>query len=62
MFWFINGPISKKHFLNFNFLGITEYLARKSNIKEKDVAMLIFNQKFQFHQLQPFASGKISKN
>jgi 4-hydroxythreonine-4-phosphate dehydrogenase len=37
----INGPISKKCFLNNKFLGITEYLAKKSNIK--DIAMLIYN-------------------
>ena len=38
----INGPISKKYFLKNKFLGITEYLAKKSN-KEK-IAMLIFNK------------------
>ena len=27
---FINGPISKKSFLNKNYLGITEYLAKKN--------------------------------
>ena len=40
---FINGPISKNHFLNKKHLGITEYLANKS--KTKNVAMLIFNEK-----------------
>jgi len=40
---FINGPISKKHFLNKKYLGITEYLANKS--KSKNFAMLIFNEK-----------------
>ena len=40
----INGPISKKHFLKKNFLGITEYLAYKKN-KENNVAMLIYNKK-----------------
>ena len=40
---FINGPISKKHFLNKKYLGITEYLANKS--KTKNFAMLIFNEK-----------------
>jgi 4-hydroxythreonine-4-phosphate dehydrogenase len=39
---FINGPISKKTFLNGKTLGITEYLAKKT--KKKDVAMLIFNK------------------
>ena len=41
---FINGPISKKHFLRGKSLGITEYLAKKSKKKNK-VAMLIFNKK-----------------
>lgn len=39
----INGPISKKNFLNKKFLGITEYLASKTNGKGK-VAMLIYNK------------------
>ena len=41
---FINGPISKKHFLKGKSLGITEYLAKKTN-KNNNVAMLIFNKK-----------------
>ena len=41
---FINGPISKKHFLKGESLGITEYLAKKTN-KSDNVAMLIFNKK-----------------
>ena len=40
----INGPISKKHFLKEKFLGITEYLANKTN-KKNNVAMLIFNKR-----------------
>ena len=40
---FINGPISKKHFLKGKTLGITEYLAKKTN--NKDVVMLIFNER-----------------
>ena len=40
----INGPISKKHFLNGKSLGITEYLAKKTK-KNHDVVMLIFNKK-----------------
>lgn len=40
----INGPISKKNFLKEKFLGITEYLANKTN-KDKKVAMLIYNKK-----------------
>ena len=38
----INGPISKKHFLKKKFLGITEYLAKKT--KTKNFAMLIYNK------------------
>ncbi len=41
---FINGPISKKYFLRGKSLGITEYLAEKTN-KKNNVAMLIFNKK-----------------
>jgi len=41
---FINGPISKKNFLEGKSLGITEYLAKKSK-KKNEVAMLIFNKK-----------------
>ena len=41
---FINGPISKKHFLKGEFLGITEFLADKKN-KNNKVAMLIYNKK-----------------
>ena len=40
----INGPISKKNFLRNRFLGITEYLAHKTN-KNNKVAMLIYNKK-----------------
>ena len=39
----INGPISKKNFLGKKYLGITEFLARKTN--KKKFAMLIFNEK-----------------
>ena len=39
----INGPISKKFFLRGSDLGITEYLAKKTNIK--NVTMLIYNKK-----------------
>jgi len=40
----INGPISKKHFLNGKSLGITEYLAKKTK-NNNNVAMLIYNKK-----------------
>ena len=38
----INGPISKKKFLNKKFLGMTEYFANKFG--KKNVAMLIYNK------------------
>ncbi|MDC0585757.1 4-hydroxythreonine-4-phosphate dehydrogenase PdxA [Candidatus Pelagibacter sp.] len=38
----INGPISKKNFLNKKFLGLTEYIADKFLIKKN--AMLIYNK------------------
>ena len=39
----INGPISKKHFLKGQSLGITEYLSKKT--KTNNVAMIIFNKR-----------------
>ena len=39
---FINGPISKKNFLNKKFPGMTEYIANYFNIKKS--AMLIYNK------------------
>jgi 4-hydroxythreonine-4-phosphate dehydrogenase len=39
----INGPISKTSFLNKKFLGITEYLAKKTKAKQN--AMLIYNKR-----------------
>ena len=39
----INGPISKKHFLKKKYLGITEYLAKKT--KSINQVMLIYNEK-----------------
>ena len=41
---FINGPISKKYFLEGKSLGITEYLATQSK-KGNKVVMLIFNKR-----------------
>jgi 4-hydroxythreonine-4-phosphate dehydrogenase len=38
----INGPVSKKYFLDKKYLGITEYLAKKCSSKK--VAMLIYNK------------------
>ena len=40
---FINGPISKNYFLNKKFLGITEYLVKKTEVNQN--AMLIYNKK-----------------
>ena len=40
---FINGPISKNSFLNKKFLGITEYLVKKTGVDQN--AMLIYNKK-----------------
>jgi 4-hydroxythreonine-4-phosphate dehydrogenase len=40
---FINGPISKSSFLNKKYLGITEYLAKKT--KTSKIAMLIYNKR-----------------
>ena len=39
----INGPISKKHFLNKKYLGITEYISKKTGTKNQ--VMLIYNDK-----------------
>ena len=38
----INGPVSKKNFLNNKYNGITEYLANKTNTKK--FAMIIYNK------------------
>ena len=39
---FINGPISKKHFLNKKYLGMTEYIS--DYFSKKNTCMLIFNK------------------
>ena len=39
---FINGPISKKYFLQKKFLGVTEYISTK--FSRNDTCMLIFNK------------------
>ena len=58
---FINGPISKRHFLNKKYLGITEYLADKSNSKK--IAMLIYNEKLSVCPLTTHLPIKnVSKN
>ena len=39
----VTGPISKKTFLNKKYLGLTEYISKKFNVKKN--AMLIYNKK-----------------
>ncbi len=61
---FINGPISKKHFLKNNFLGITEYISKKFNTQ--NTCMLIFNKKLSVcpittHLPLKLVSKKITK-
>jgi len=62
---FINGPISKKNFLEKKYLGITEYISKKFNIKSN--AMLIYNDKLSVcplttHLPLKHVVKKISKN
>ena len=57
----INGPISKKNFLKKKYLGITEYLSKKTGSKKE--VMLIYNKKFSVSPItthQPLS--KVSKN
>jgi 4-hydroxythreonine-4-phosphate dehydrogenase len=61
----INGPISKKNFLDNKFLGITEYISKKFLINKN--AMLIFNKNLSVcpvttHLPVKSVSKKISKN
>ncbi len=61
----INGPISKKTFLNKNFLGITEYISSK--FQTKKYAMLIYNKKLSVspvttHLPLKLVAKKINKN
>ena len=58
---FINGPISKRFFLNKKYLGITEYLAHKT--KTKNFAMLIYNKNLSVCPLTTHLPiKKVSKN
>jgi len=58
---FINGPVSKKYFLKDKFLGITEYLAKKTNTN--NFAMLIYNKKFSVAPITTHLPIKlVSKN
>ena len=57
----INGPISKKHFLNKKFLGITEYISKKTNTKKQ--VMLIYNEKISVSPVTTHLPLKyVSKN
>ena len=61
---FINGPISKKSFLNKKFLGITEFIAKKFSTKRN--AMLIYNKELSVcpvttHLPLKFVSNSINK-
>tara|TARA_B100000989_G_scaffold269868_1_gene225591 strand:- start:640 stop:1605 length:966 start_codon:yes stop_codon:yes gene_type:complete len=56
----INGPISKKTFLKGRFNGITEYLAKKTDVK--DPVMLIYNEKLSVSPLTTHIPiSKVSK-
>ena len=60
----INGPISKKTFLNKKYLGITEYLTKKFLVKKS--AMLIYNKELSVcpittHLPLKLVSKKINK-
>ena len=58
----INGPISKKHFLNKKYLGITEYLFEKTKTK-KQPTMLIYNPKISVSPITTHLPIKyVSKN
>ena len=61
----INGPISKKHFLKKKYLGITEFLAKKT--KSKNQVMLIYNEHLSVSPITThipikYVSNQISKN
>ena len=60
---FINGPISKEKFLKNKYIGVTEYLAKRTNVK--DFAMIIFNKKLSVspiitHEPIKYVSKKIN--
>ena len=57
----INGPISKKTFLKKKYLGITEYLSKKTNCKNE--VMLIYNKKLSVSPITTHIPVKhVSKN
>ena len=60
-----NGPVEKKSFLKNKYLGITEYLAEKTN--SKNPVMLIYNKKISVspittHLPLKYVAQNISKN
>ena len=62
---FINGPVDKTKFLNKKFLGITEYISKKFNVRKN--AMLIYNKELSVcplttHLPIKFVSKNISKS
>ena len=60
-FILINGPITKKTFLQKKFLGITEYLSKKTNVN--DEVMLIYNEKLSVSPVTTHIALKhVSKN
>ena len=61
----LNGPVNKKTFLKKKYLGITEYLAKKTN--SKNPVMLIYNKKLSVspittHLPIKYVSKNINKN
>ncbi len=60
----INGPISKKHFLQNKYPGITEYIFNKSKIKiSKNPVMLLYNRKLSVSPMTTHIPLKdVSKN
>ena len=61
-FALINGPISKKKFLEKKFLGVTEYISHKTN-SNKQEAMLIYSKKFSVSPITTHLPLKdVSKN
>jgi len=61
----INGPVDKKTFLNNKYLGVTEYLAKKTG--SKNAVMLIYNKKISVspittHLPIKYVSKHINKN
>ena len=58
----INGPISKKAFLNKKYPGVTEYISNKVKTNGKEV-MLIYNEKLSVSPSTTHISlNKVSKN